>query len=226
MTGTGLKTELVEKKQDEASGDGSSSSESSGAKQASWGARVTGLSGYRTDTRRVAGVMLISLGLGLIIAGLAAWANAVFAILWSAACTAVGAGVGFVFGIPRTLQTDGQTEVRQTVQEGKEEDVKPRVTARRTTGVNTNLEQISDWLTKIFVGVTLVQLGEFGNGLRSTAAVIAEATGSGARYQSFAYALMVYFAIVGFLGSYLLTRLFLQRAFEQQDDSNSREEPA
>ena len=34
---------------------------------------------------------------------------------------------------------------------------------------------------------------------------------------SFAYALMLYFSITGFLGSYLLTRLFLQRAFRDVD---------
>ena len=37
---------------------------------------------------------------------------------------------------------------------------------------------------------------------------------------------MVYFAIIGFLGSYLLARLFLQGAFEEQDSFGVREEPA
>lgn len=47
----------------------------------------------------------------------------------------VGALIGFIFGIPRTLQED------------KTEGVKS----------NSNLEQLSDWLTKIIVGVGLVE---------------------------------------------------------------------
>ena len=53
---------------------------------------------------------------------------------------AIGGLLGFLFGIPRTIQSNEKTrdEFRQVV--------------------NTNLEQISDWLTKILVGVGLTQL--------------------------------------------------------------------
>jgi len=79
-------------------------------------------------------------------------------------------------------------------------------------GVNTNLEEISDWLTKIIVGVSLVELQKIQVRLQEMAEFIAQSIG-GAAQASFAYGLMVYFSTAGFLGSYLLTRLYLQRAF-------------
>jgi hypothetical protein len=85
-------------------------------------------------------------------------------------------------------------------------------------GVNTNLEEISDWLTKIIVGVSLVEAKKAQGILQQSAGFIAETLG-GAGQTSFAYGLMVYFSIAGFLGSYLLTRLYLQRAFQNAASS-------
>jgi hypothetical protein len=175
-------------------------------------ARFIGFASYDKNVRRVATWTLVSLIFGLLCAALGTWPNTVSALLWSAACSAVGWVLGFLFGIPRTLQTEGQSEVTQTERS---------VTARRTTGVNTNLEQISDWLTKILVGVTLVQLGTVTDRLDSAAVLIAESLG-GSNMKSFAYALMVYFALTGFLGSYLLTRLFLQRIFEEDIEARNQ----
>ena len=90
-----------------------------------------------------------------------------------------------------------------------------------STAVNTNLEQISDWLTKIIVGVTLVEIKPAIERLDNAASVIAGSLGTGADYKSFAYALLIYFSTSGFLGSYLLTRLFLQRAFSEANRSES-----
>jgi len=78
--------------------------------------------------------------------------------------------------------------------------------------VNTNLEEISDWLTKIIVGVSLVELRKALAALEGAAELIAKSIG-GTGQVSFAYALMLYFSISGFLGAYLLTRLYLQKAF-------------
>jgi hypothetical protein len=55
----------------------------------------------------------------------------------SAASLITGGFFGFLFGIPRSLSTPGPSFVQP----------------------NTNLEQISDWLTKILVGVGLTQIG-------------------------------------------------------------------
>jgi hypothetical protein len=78
--------------------------------------------------------------------------------------------------------------------------------------INTNLEEISDWLTKIIVGVSLVELQKVQTMLQGSAGFIAQSLG-GPSQTSFAYGLMIYFSVSGFLGSYLLTRLYLQIAF-------------
>lgn len=82
-----------------------------------------------------------------------------------------------------------------------------------STTVNTNLEQISDWLTKIIVGVSLVNSDQIGNALWRAAGSMADSIG-GKDSQSLALAILVYFSVLGVLGGYLLTRLFLQRAFD------------
>ncbi len=69
------------------------------------------------------------------------------ALLVAATAMASGALLGFLFGIPRSLQAD---------RDATREDSAP-------LSQNTNLEQISDWLTKILVGVGLVQFGAIGS---------------------------------------------------------------
>jgi hypothetical protein len=82
-----------------------------------------------------------------------------------------------------------------------------------STAINTNLEQISDWLTKIIVGVSLVNSERVGTAMWQAATQIGLSLGSGASKTSLALAIIVYFSVVGLLGGYLLTRLFLQPAF-------------
>ena len=147
--------------------------------------------------------------------------------------------------------------------------------------VNTNLEQISDWLTKIIVGVSLVEsqallskmhgaatfmarsMSKAGDAMpqpldsiaalvpasvssvasdvvgtatvgaaAGASAVEVAASGAGAyaptavaiaspilapfySLESVAYAVMLYFLATGLLGSYLLTRLYLQRVLQE-----------
>lgn len=138
--------------------------------------------------------------------------------------------------------------------------------------VNTNLEQISDWLTKIIVGVSLVESQALLGRMHDAARFMAQSMGGGAdawaeavrtaaaqasasaasdaaagasaamglaaasaasagqpvaalahdsaafafaSAESLAFALMLYFLASGLLGSYLLTRLYLQGKFAQ-----------
>jgi hypothetical protein len=83
--------------------------------------------------------------------------------------------------------------------------------------VNTNLEQISDWLTKILVGVGLIQLGRIGTGLGSLAVALKPAMGNSPSSSAAAMAIMVTFALLGFLLGWLWTRIFLPGAFRAAD---------
>src|ERR1700730_13401118 len=97
---------------------------------------------YPPGVRKIA-----SFGLTLYVVGLLVttrWAPDywVIATLCSSACMALGWAVGFLFGVPRVGSTPASTRI------------------------NTNLEQISDWLTKILVGVGLTQLHKLPTALR------------------------------------------------------------
>ena len=79
---------------------------------------------------------------------------------------------------------------------------------------NSNLEEISDWLTKILVGLGLVQFGRLMDGGRTLVDALASALGtteSGSA--TFAAALLVIFAVSGFLGAYIMTRVYLGPVF-------------
>lgn len=108
---------------------------------------------------------------------------------------AVGTLFGFLFGIPRTLQDQpGSTTTGDA--------------DRVLQSTNTNLEQISDWLTKILVGVGLTQIHGLRQELAAMASYFAVADAPGVTL-----AMILNFATAGFLSGYLLTRLFLTGAF-------------
>src|SRR5689334_2047890 len=67
------------------------------------------------------------------------------ALILSGASLFVGVLLGFLFGIPKTLRRNPDPTAGGPLAEG---DYQP----------NTNLEEISDWLTKLIVGIGLVEL--------------------------------------------------------------------
>jgi hypothetical protein len=140
-------------------------------------------------------------------------------LLWSVACLAAGAALGFLFGIPKT----GTPTARgQNTRESTASLNKPAATDqdRSPTGLaNTNLEEVSDWLTKIVVGLTLVHLETIRKYVVQVSTNMAGSLGETptAAAQSFASALIVGFFVLGFLCGYLYTRIFLQGAFARSD---------
>jgi hypothetical protein len=137
------------------------------------------------------------------------------AMLWALACLAGGFGVGFIFGIPRVDQPKEAGTKGANANTGNG----PTEYALR---VNTNLEQVSDWLTKIIVGVGLVELKTIPAHLHQASDWVAESYCTVgvplfARASSFAGSMIVYFSIVGFLAGYLITRLFFAGAFGRAD---------
>jgi hypothetical protein len=119
-------------------------------------------------------------------------------LLSAGAALAMGLLVGFLFGIPRAVQ-DGNA---------------PPATGP-TFKANTNLEQISDWLTKIIVGVGLVQLATIPGKLRNLGDYFATAFGVPAVPASVVLTLFGYFGIFGFLLGYLWARIYLVRVFSE-----------
>jgi hypothetical protein len=139
----------------------------------------------------------------------AEYARTVAGLLMVAGCAwSVGGLVGFLFGIPRTLS------------------LPPGDVAEGALGrdqlqyrVNTNLEQISDWLTKILVGVGLAELHRLPAALRGAADYVAATIGgrAAADLAGFLVALLVYFSVIGFMTGYLGTRVLLAPLFKLAD---------
>ena len=114
-------------------------------------------------------------------------------LLMAVASYVVGGIIGFLFGIPRTLQA----------------------AAGGTTAKNTSLEQISDWLTKIIVGVGLTQFRVLKNNFDALAYNAGQALVSDPKLQNqatvIAGCIIISFSAIGFFMTYLWTRLFLDR---------------
>jgi hypothetical protein len=139
------------------------------------------------DTQRVEvfGLGLAALG-ALIVFSYSGLSKATASWMLSAAAFfALGMTVGFIFAIPRA---SGRY-------------------------VNSNLELISDWLTKILVGVGLTQFKSIPGELSKLSTFVAGGSNSSGQGQAFALFVIVYFFFAGFVASYLETRVFLTGAF-------------
>ena len=156
----------------------------------------------------------------------AEYARIVAGLTMIAGCAwSVGALVGFLFGIPRTLSTDAVVAESAGETTGPAQDpTTSRVRDQVHYRVNTNLEQISDWLTKMLVGVGLTQLHTLPGNLRDASAYFAGALGAQAptELSGFVLALLVYFSVVGFMTGYLGTRVLLVPLFKLADRKDVR----
>lgn len=140
-------------------------------------------------------------------------------LLSAGAALAMGLLVGFVFGVPKVAQTSTPLPKTTTPPESDKvgDDKKPQTTdddaKPQGYSANTNLEQISDWLTKIIVGVGLVQLTTLPGKLQHLATYFATAFGDQIVPSSVVMAVLGYFGIFGFLLGYLWARIYLMKEF-------------
>lgn len=157
-------------------------------------------------------VLLIAMGAGLAIVAVLGLTNLKFGaiaaltggLLLAGASTLIGGFLGFLFGIPRSKQVQAAPAGDGLGREYLE---------------NTNLEQISDWLTKIIVGLTLVQYDKIETVVTDAGAMFGPVLLSGASQgvaQAVAVAVIIYFSIMGFLFSYLWTRIYMEGVLRRQ----------
>jgi hypothetical protein len=136
------------------------------------------------------------------------------AVLIAGAAFVVGGFLGFLFGIPRSLV--GEASVSPP-EETSAESLASGSPQRPKYQSNTNLEQISDWLTKILVGVGLVELGKISNRIQQLADSLKPALGDTASSASFGLSVVFLYSASGFLIIYLATRVYLPRLFTAAD---------
>lgn len=119
-------------------------------------------------------------------------------LMASLASVVCGLALGFLFGVPRRIE--GQA------------DGKPGY------AVNTNLEQVSDWLTKAILGIGLVELGNLIAGFGNLSRILGSALGGGQAGLGVAGGIVVFFVPAGFLGGYLWARTIFLRALTDLDN--------
>jgi hypothetical protein len=189
----------------------------------------------RTKTDRDSCWALLCLGLamfiGLVIVGCFALQTSstarglgvlTTAIITAGASLMVGGTVGFIFGVPRTRsgERSSNTAAVQGGEGNEGEGPAPSANGSQPAASvegNTNLEEISDWLTKMLVGVGLTQLYKVPDQLKLLASYVADGLRGPDRSaplilvspEAFALGLIVYFSFVGFLFGYLWTRFVL-----------------
>lgn len=147
---------------------------------------------------------------------------AAYALSIALAALIIGIFLGFLFGIPRTLSAPSAPP--RTVVAGKGQGGEGDGTASGSSdgdsagggtnfGVNTNLEQISDWLTKIMVGVGLTQIGKLPVATKVLADALKPGFGDFAGAGTLGVLIVVFFSVCGFLIGYLWTRIYLTKEF-------------
>lgn len=137
--------------------------------------------------------MPVVMGLGVVAlviygAALHSWSVIGYGLAVGAAAILAGGLLGFLFGLPRTINAAGAANAGAEYQG------------------NTNLDQVSDWLTKILVGVGLVQLARSPSALAHLADAMKPGFGGRASSAGFALAISLFFAIAGFVYLYLWSR--------------------
>jgi hypothetical protein len=130
-----------------------------------------------------------------------------FGVLASVGCAAWLAGgvLGFLFGVPRLRAASSPNSVAASV---------------NTFVPNTNLEQISDWLTKIIVGAALVQLRAIADDVNLLAIAIGQAIGTRGAAVIGGGVMVLYFC-GGFMWGYLWCSL---RIFQEMSALTNREQ--
>lgn len=121
----------------------------------------------------------------------------------------VGGVFGFLFGIPKSSSGQGRTG---------ENTAKDELEGRRWFRSNTNLEEMSDWLTKIIVGMGLVQIKELVAQFSVIASAIATELGPLPSASVMAGGTILGSLVLGFFAIYLMTRLYLAAAFSRAEE--------
>jgi hypothetical protein len=156
-------------------------------------------------------------------------------MIWSLAAVLSGGAVGFLFGIPRSRTGKSSILVNPAPQSSSQipatashdapsgvprDTSTPPITSTQqimSSGDETAIEQISDWLTKIIVGVGLTNLKELPGKLNVLGRYVATSIDpSGPINTGLGLGIVIYFAVLGVITGYLLTQIFLLNLVNRQ----------
>jgi hypothetical protein len=135
-----------------------------------------------------------------------------------AAAAAAGAGLGFLFGLPRArvsdLTADGPADV-------------PPVPAKASTYylTNSNLIKVSDWLTTIVIGLGLVNLGKLVPAVRSLSHALEAPLGNAPYSGAIGIAVLIVGLLAGFILDYLWTSIRVRELLEESERQSEEHVP-
>lgn len=158
-----------------------------------WGAAILVVTGF---------VFVVAYGSGISAEKKIACVSALALLGLSA--SAAASVLGFLFGIPRSRV-------------GGSADGSPVVTGRFDE--NTNLEQLSDWLTKVLVGVGLTQLTSVPLAFQKLIEYVCSGIPSDTASPPVVGAVILYFAMWGFLSAYVITRIYFRELLTRFEES-------
>lgn len=156
------------------------------------------------------------------------------ALIWGFGFCVSGMLLGFLFAIPRILPAGAIIAPARVPANGGKRETDPAVstagivgqTATSPSEINSNLVEVSDWLTKIIVGVGLVELKHLPAAAQSVADYIAPSLGVDARVGApVAGGIMLFYSVLGFLVGYLLTRIYLAVIIKWADNQVKGQNP-
>ena len=132
-----------------------------------------------------------------------------FTVVWFASGAAFfgGTTVGVLFGLPRF-------QARTTTPNSNPRDADTRDASGTQLSDNTNLQDVSDWLTKIIIGFGIAQFGEIIQLLGRVTNKVATGMGDADQVSGnevIAASAMVYGAVCGFFFYYFWARIHFHR---------------
>jgi len=141
--------------------------------------------------------------------------SAGIALLISMGLTAAGYVVGLLFSVPKA--TAGSSH------NASDKDAQSSQSARQIYSLNTNLEEVADWLTKIIVGLGLVEAKRIITFMLNASAALgatlasAEPTLNQPASQGISMGIILSFPPIGFLLGFFSVRLYVSRALYNVD---------
>jgi hypothetical protein len=138
-----------------------------------------------------------------------------------AAAAAAGAGLGFLFGLPRARVSD------LTGDSGTPGATTPAPATKASTYylTNSNLIKVSDWLTTIVIGLGLVNLGKAVPAVRDLSHALEAPLGAAPYSGAIGVSVLIVGLLAGFILDYLWTSIRVRELLEESERQSEEHVP-
>jgi hypothetical protein len=140
------------------------------------------------------------------------------AFLWAFAYLLSGALLGFIFGVPTIISNSSGRGQQVSKDSPTPDEIEKN---NKIVQANTNLTQISDWLTKVMVGAGLVQLSKIPHFIKEISTEMAKGIEISIKQIDVDFAtvfsggIIILFSTYGFVFGYLIMRIILTEIFAE-----------